>query len=245
MFNIKIEIKQKILLNILKLIKNGNKIVFKELMEYSNVSKDVLEKVLISINLNPNEEILINEDRKLSIALEAIALGANMEELARFLNWKDFENFSSKILNKYGYDIIKNFKIKINKKRIEIDILAIKENLILLFDCKRWNKPLIGKILENASKKQYFRAKILGELLEKIYKNGSIIINILPIILSLYETKVHSNEYCTILYVRALRDFLEKIDVEFYNLPYIKIFLNSKINIDRIKNLKASKDIFY
>lgn len=238
MSNVKTEIKQRILLNMLKFIEKEGKILFKELLEHSNVSRDVLEKVLKSINLNSNKEILINGNEKLFIALEALKLGANIEELSKFLNWKDFEKFSSRILNNYGYDIIENFRIKNDRKRIEIDILAIKENLILLFDCKRWNKPLIGKNLESISKKQYFRAKILKEILEKIYKNGSIKVNILPIILSLYETKIHSNEYCTILYIRALRDFLEKIDVEFYNLPYIEVFLNSRIDINRIKRFK-------
>ncbi len=235
MSSIKTEVKQRILLNIIRFTKNKEKFSFKELMEYSNVSKNVLEEVLKNINLKINQEISINEIEKLSIAFEALASGVNIEELVKFLNWKDFEKFSSKILNIYGYDVIKNFRIKENKKRTEIDILAIKENLILLFDCKRWSKPLIGKNLEIASKKQYFRAKILEKLLEKIYNKGSIKIIILPIILSLYETKIHSNEYCTILYVRALKDFLEKINVEFYNLPYITIFLNSKIDINKIK----------
>ncbi|MEM1575159.1 MAG: nuclease-related domain-containing protein [Nitrososphaerota archaeon] len=235
MSNIKTEVKQRILLNIIKLSKDKEKISFKELMEYSNVSKNVLEEVLKSINLKINQEILINGSEKLSIAFEALTSGVNIEELAKFLNWKDFEKFSSKILYIYGYDIAKNFRIKENKKRIEIDILAIKGNLILLFDCKKWNKPLIGKNLEIISKKQYYRAKIFEKLLEKNYNKGLIRINILPIILSLYETKIHSNEYCTILYVRALKDFLEKIDVEFYNLPHITIFLNSKIDINKIK----------
>lgn len=207
-------------------------------MEYSNVSKNVLEEVLKSINLKINQEILINESEKLSIAIEALTYGVNIEELAKFLNWKDFEKFSSRILYIYGYDIAKNFRIKENKRRIEIDILAIKENLILLFDCKKWNKPLIGKNLEIISKKQHYRAKILEKILEKNYNKGLIRINILPIILSLYETKIHSNEYCTIVYVRALKDFLEKIDVEFYNLPHITIFLDSKIDINKIKQFK-------
>ncbi|MEM0324912.1 MAG: NERD domain-containing protein [Candidatus Aenigmatarchaeota archaeon] len=98
-----------------------------------------------------------------------------MESLKKFLeerDWKYFENFIAEVFERFNYKISKNVRIKfLNYK--EFDLIAKKQNKILLIECKKWKKEYskfknvrreIEKFKEkfNEYKKYQINKKIFG-----------------------------------------------------------------------------------
>jgi Holliday junction resolvase-like predicted endonuclease len=61
----------------------------------------------------------------------------DIENLTSQIKWNDFESFVSLILEQNNFKTKKNFRFK-TKRKYEIDIVAIKNNLVLCIDCKQW-----------------------------------------------------------------------------------------------------------
>ena len=67
----------------------------------------------------------------------AISQGRTLDEIAERLDWREFERLCSAILKEHGWKTKNNFRFK-TKARHEIDIVAIKTEMVLLVDCKHW-----------------------------------------------------------------------------------------------------------
>jgi Holliday junction resolvase-like predicted endonuclease len=96
--------------------------------------------------------------------------GKQIEEIVKDIDWRDFEELVSEILEKHGFKTWNNFRFK-TKKRYEIDLIATKGSKTLLIDCKQWSTGRYKKsALKNAIDDQEER---LGEF-KKFIKNNPI-----------------------------------------------------------------------
>ena len=93
---------------------------------------------------------------RLQTALFAINLGADLEDVSEYLNWKDFESLTGIILEEKDFEVTKN--LILTKPRMEIDVIGKKMDIALLIDCKHW-KNMSKSALDEIVKKQIERVK--------------------------------------------------------------------------------------
>jgi Holliday junction resolvase len=153
-----------------------------------------------------------------------ISLGEQLEEILKEENWKDFEKFVSEVISENGFLTINNFRFSYNKKRNEIDIIAIQNPRIILIDCKHW-KAKYRKLsaLKKASLKHYNRGMNFINMIKKISitRDWRKIIIILAII-TLYEENIIeiSNVYIVPLF--KIVSFLENVKSGLYDKYILK-----------------------
>ena len=95
--------------------------------------------------------------RKVELAVIAIKGGVSLTEVCRALSASDFEAFVEEAFKAGGYLTERN--VRLRRPRVEIDILAENENLLVGVDFKRWNKPLYPSTAAKLLDKQLERLK--------------------------------------------------------------------------------------
>lgn len=87
--------------------------------------------------------------------------GEQIEDIIRNIDWEDFEKLIAEILKKHDFNVYNNFRFKTDR-RFEIDVLAIKNNISLVIDCKQWGRGRYKKTgLKYSVKEQKERAEQL------------------------------------------------------------------------------------
>ncbi|MGC8568799.1 MAG: restriction endonuclease [Nitrososphaeria archaeon] len=122
---------------------------------------------------------------------------ADVEELAKGLDWKSFEKLTAMIFESLGYSTLTNLRIG----RKELDVVAYNEMYVFAADCKHW-KRMSNSAIARAAEMQKARAKLLLGLLS--FRDKIII----PLIVSLYESDAKIINEVPVVPVLKLRDFL-------------------------------------
>ena len=122
-----------------------------------NTAKKILN-MLIQNGIGQTIGNLVNFDDgdKLKTALLAINNGVPIEEVSRYIDWKDFEGLVAEILDTKHFDVLRNFRM--TKPTMEIDVVGVRLGIALLIDCKHW-KRLSRSALETIVAKQIERVK--------------------------------------------------------------------------------------
>ena len=122
-----------------------------------NTAERILD-MLIQNGIGQTIGNLVNFDDgdKLKTALLAINNGVPIEEVSRYIDWKDFEGLVAEILDTKHFDVLRNFRM--TKPTMEIDVVGIHLGIALLIDCKHW-KRLSRSALETIVVKQIERVK--------------------------------------------------------------------------------------
>jgi len=147
-----------------------------------------------------NDELVhfnVPNDR-LQIALFAINLGAIIEDVSEYLDWKDFESLTGLILEEKDFDVTKN--LILTKPRMEIDVIGRKMEIALLIDCKHW-KNMSKSALDEIVKKQIERVKHFVSI-----ENTSA----LPVIVTLHQETVQFIGNVPIVPIMKLSSFLDE-----------------------------------
>lgn len=93
--------------------------------------------------------------------------GKPIEEIIKNFNWKEFEEFIAEIFRENDFRVKQNFRFK-TKRKYEIDIIAVKQNIVLCVDCKEWSKGRYKKTgLKYSAKNQEKRVKEFKNSLKK------------------------------------------------------------------------------
>ena len=127
----------------------------------TSTDKNTAEKILdmlIQNGIGQTIGNLVNFDDgdKLKTALLAIKNGIPIEEVSRYIDWKDFEGLVAEILDSKHFDVLRNFRM--TKPTMEIDVVGVRLGVALLIDCKHWKK-LSNSALETIVVKQIERVK--------------------------------------------------------------------------------------
>ena len=126
-----------------------------------SADKNTAEKILDMLTQNEIGQTIGNlvnfeDGDKLKTALFAIKNGVPIEEVSRYIDWKDFEGLVAEILDTKHFDVLRNFRL--TKPTMEIDVVGIHLGIALLIDCKHWKK-LSRSALETIVAKQTERVK--------------------------------------------------------------------------------------
>ena len=149
---------------------------------------------------NLNDDVVdfdIPNDR-LQTALFAINLGADLEDVSEYLNWKDFESLTGIILEEKDFEVTKN--LILTKPRMEIDVIGKKMDIALLIDCKHW-KNMSKSALDEIVKKQIERVKHFVST-----ENMSA----LPVIVTLHQESIQFVGNVPIVPIMKLSSFLDE-----------------------------------
>jgi hypothetical protein len=173
----------------------------------SITSKPIAENVLDflrnnGIGTSSGRKILFSNLDRLKIAILAIKLGCDIEQISKKLTWKDFEALTSIILKLSGYKTA--IHVTFSKPRIEIDVIGIKSQSAITVDCKHWKHGGLS-VLSFYAKKQIERTKIL--LAKK-----SNISSAIPMILTLHSNKVRLIDGTPIVPIIEFRSFLDGLE---------------------------------
>jgi len=138
-----------------------------------------------------NSNIELTSDQKVLLAIEAIKLGLDFEEASRHLGWREFENLAVLAFEANGYVTQKHLRFKGFDKWCEIDILGMRQPLILVVDCKHWKhgwqKMAMMKIVDAQLHRVEALANTLEKLKEKLGMKNWRRAELLPVILTLTE----------------------------------------------------------
>jgi Holliday junction resolvase len=122
-----------------------------------NTAKKILD-MLIQNGIGQTIGNLVNfeDGDKLKTALFVIKNGVPIEEVSRYIDWKDFEGLVAEILDSKHFNVLRNFRM--TKPTMEIDVVGVRLGIALLIDCKHW-KRLSHSALETIVVKQIERVK--------------------------------------------------------------------------------------
>lgn len=168
------------------------------------LSPDVLEFILskgISVNNKKIQNISFN---KIYLGIAAVECGADVFEVCKLLDWKDFEIFSSEVLKYHDYLVHVNYRIK-NPTR-QIDIIGIRSKVGLIVDCKHWKDSSYSRLLQ-VVKKQKERAVLLHDR-----KHVLGISKFYPIIVTFLQNEFQYINGVPIVSIRNLNSFLLDFD---------------------------------
>ncbi|MGC8910822.1 MAG: restriction endonuclease [Nitrososphaeria archaeon] len=146
------------------------------------------------------------DDSSIIASILALKLGASLNDVLKVVGWRDFENFTERVLLEYGYKTFRNFRLK--KPRLEVDVLALKRNFGLVVDCKQWQKNVTFSKLRSAVLKQVERTKTILSYEREFLGDKKLI----PVIVVLYPSPVNYIEGVPIVPIEMFKSFVTEID---------------------------------
>ena len=177
--------------------------------------------------------LIASQQQRLKLAIKAVNWGANPKTVCKPLGWDEFEDFAEFSLKAGGFKTFKHFCFKSEKRRYEIDILALKRPFMLSIDCKHWKRSWLRsatlKIVNSQVDRTNAFCSSLSQYVIKLSVETWNKITIVPMIVTLSDTPFKICEGTPVVPITSLQDFL--------NGPYLYDTSISKIAIDH-KSLK-------
>jgi len=154
-------------------------------------------------------------NQRITMAIQAIKLGADFEKVCSLLEWSEFENIAVAAFKANYFAVKRGFRFTASGRRWEIDILGLKESVIACVDCKHWHhgwqRAVTIKAVEAQVKRTEALAKALPMLHEKIGLANWEKAVLIPVILSLYPGPLKFCEKTPIVPVLQLQNFLSEL----------------------------------
>jgi len=186
-------------LKVFEALLSKRRILIGELSRLTGLSEELIlnaiQKYSSVVEISRSELVVLNP---LEIALLLIERGAELRRISEYLDWRDFEVFTSRILEEFGYVVERGVKLT-SPVRFEIDVLGVDSasGLALVIDCKHWSLAARSRLVEAAERhserisklvKYYFRVKQKYKVLEKASRLAPLIITLIT-----PSIRVHSN----------------------------------------------------
>ena len=174
---------------------------FSVICELDEITAKELLYTLVQNGIGVLNDDLVDFDipnDRLRTALFAINIGADVENVSEYLNWKDFESLTGMILEEKDFEVTKN--LILTKPRMEIDVIGKKMDIVLLIDCKHW-KNMNKSALDEIVKKQIQRVKRFVSI-----ENMSA----LPVIVTLHQETIQFVGNVPIVPIMKLSSFLDE-----------------------------------
>jgi hypothetical protein len=168
-------------------------------------------------------------EERLRLAVEAVRIGASIEDTASVLSWKEFESFCLKALEENGYTCYQEFRFKSPKgKRYECDVVAIMKSRILLADCKHYAGRVKG--LNSVVKKHLERVSAFSRSVSGLFRKIPEIsewkqASITPIIVTLFPENIALIDGVPIVPVFKLNQFLLELASNVEEITHIEVKL--------------------
>jgi len=212
-------IERNLIISILKLTRDGpisKELVKKDVMLSTEIAEKLLKK-LRSDGLIYLQKNIVEADglQRLKLAVQAVQLGADIESVGSFLQWREFENMAAVVFERNGYSVIKNFRFKYAGRKWEMDIVGCKRPIALCMDCKLWRHGMhpaaLKKIVEEQVERTFALAESLPSLSGKIESTSWDRVKLVPAVLSLVTGRFKLYDNVPVVAVLQLQDFLSQL----------------------------------
>jgi restriction endonuclease len=156
-------------------------------------------------------KVLFSAKDKLNLVQLAIQQNCNLKLISQSLNWKDFEEFVTLLLQKFGYHCTTN--VHLRKPHMQIDVVATMGSRALIIDCKHWKNMATNK-MEVCTTLQHIRAK-------SYVRTHNTIDYAIPIIVTLNEPSRNFINMIPIVSISKFGSFLYNYDAFTNELLYV------------------------
>lgn len=192
-------------------------------LEYcSSLLKKLQHESIINII---DKQIEVDTTNRLKIAVKAISLGADIQDVSDNLDWREFEEITAIALKNNGYSVHNNVRFKRIDHRFEIDVVATKKPIVLCVDCKHWKRAITPSTLKRIVEEQTHRTKALADSLTN--KKRALPCTqwekamFIPAILSLIPNAFKFYYEVPIVPVLQIQDFISQLPL---NMDSVKVF---------------------
>jgi hypothetical protein len=222
----------RVIVEALKLSKVEATVRLNEVAEKAGTTAIFAELVLADlVEPTDGKVTFADSSTRFKLAIEAVRLGALLQ-VARALTWQEFESFSEECLRTIGFHTRKGVMVRDDSRLWQIDIIAIKDRMILVIDCKHWESPGYDSKLRKAAEHQKLALAALIQQMTTKGKIGGDEVLALPIILTLFEPSKRLVNGVVVVSVEQFADFLEGISPYSSELPFISVQNVSKSSIN-------------
>lgn len=163
------------------------------------------------------EQVQLASGERLKLAFEAARFGG-LVEAAKTLDWREFERFTEECLKQSGFQTERNVRLKDDKNRWEIDVIARKGLMLLCFDCKHWAHTSPQR-LRDALEHQRNASMSLTSIRHDNMISETL--RALPIVLTLFDASHGPTEKGVVVPVARLQDFLDHVTPYDPSMPFI------------------------
>lgn len=200
---------------------NNRRIDLSEIAQASRTTSAMASEVLARLTgLEHPSGAGLSASVRFKLALEAAGVGA-FERAVRALTWQEFEGFSEECLANAGFDTQMGIVFSDDKRRWQVDLTGVKNQILLAIDCKHWESPNYSSKFNKAVEHQKHS---LPNLIHHMRSHGMLDhhdILALPMIMTLFEPRESILDGVVLVSVGQLSDFLEHITPFDPDLPFI------------------------
>jgi len=219
-------IEKDILLALLRLTKSGpvsKEAIAKNTRVPYQTAGRVLEKLAQEGFFHEHEDTIESSpSQRVKMAVQAFRQAADLERVCQLLSWKEFESIVTEAFEANGYKALKNFHFKQASKRWELDIIGLKNPLILCVDCKHWKRGLRKAATKKAVEAQIERtqafAKVLPNYSQKAKLGDWKTATLIPIVMSLTQGPYKFYNDVPIVPVLQFQDFINEFPTQVHLL---------------------------
>jgi Holliday junction resolvase-like predicted endonuclease len=171
-----------------------------------------------------DDSVETSSDNRLRLAVRAVSLGADIEQVSAFFSWQEFEDIAALALERNGYVVAKNLRFKHAGRRWEIDVVGCRKPLVLCVDCKHWQRGLKPSALAKIVEAQLERAHALADALPSAELKVECVkwnkAKFVPVILSLFPSSLKFYDNVPVVPVLQLQDFLIQLPAQVESVAY-------------------------
>jgi hypothetical protein len=206
-----------------------------DIAEAARTTSRTVEEVLTDLTgLAVPSGTSLDSSERFKIALVASSLGS-FERAARALTWQEFEAFGEECLATAGFDTHKSIVFTDDKRRWQVDLTGVKNQILLSIDCKHWGSPNYASKFNKAVEHQKHS---LPPLISHMRSRGILDqhdIVALPMIMTLFRPRESFLDDVVLVSVGQFSDFLEHVTPFDPDLPFIlgRFIAESSISQDR------------
>ncbi len=210
-----------------------------EIKERVRVPRDVLLHYLKELErrgiVQVNDDELFILVPSVELAYHAISMGADIEEVALYLNWRDFERFTAMCLMENGYEVIEHLIFKSERRRYEVDVIGLRRPWAIVVDCKHWTmmRGSRSSKLKRAIVDHRRRTEALARCLPRLRKRLGITrwheVILIPVLVTLYQEGVMLFEGVPLVPICGLNEFLQEFQGIAESIFLKKVPLNTLI----------------
>lgn len=211
--------KRDILLRLLKLTKAGP-ISRSHITKATNLPTEAVEEALgffFQTGLFDEYDDLIeaSPSQRLGMAMTALTLGADFQRICNSLSWKEFEGVTAQAFEANAYRVVRNFHFRSQSRRWEVDVLGLKQPIVLCADCKHWKRGWRNAASVNAVQAQVERTAALNEALPGYSRILGIEswtqVRLVPMVLTLIQGPSKFHKGVPVVPVPQIQDFINEV----------------------------------
>ena len=161
-----------------------------------------------------DDAIEVGREQRVNLALYALAAHSDPERVAKLLGWDEFEELAYAIFKGNDYRVARNRRLKHGAKRFQIDLVAVKDPLVLCVDCKHWRYGYSPSRARAAALGQVARAEAVADMLSHLTLDASTAarsLYVLPVILTLMDVPFRFIDRVPIVPIYRLKSFLDDL----------------------------------